>query len=202
MNIYTDKESYKYNLNILKQIAKIINDNTDMLNRLSISLDIANIKDIQYHYKDIRGKYYRVILDNICKSFGVDYHKISRWDNNNGLVFNMADSRYKPIGDMLFNLYRLMITNFTNSILDYLSINGNVANIINENDIINMFTYDTKNDKQKEVTTLLKQIIEPLNKLNKYGVKNTLFSNTQNIFINNLLNGEIIGINKDSIYKL
>ena len=56
----------------------------------------------------------------------------------------MADSRYKPIGDMLFNLYRLMIANFNNSILDYLLINGNVANIINEDDIINMFTYDTK----------------------------------------------------------
>ena len=59
-----------------------------------------------------------------------------------------------------------------------------------------------KNDKQKEITTLLKQIIEPLNKLNRYGIKNKLFTNTQNIFINNLLNGEIIGINKDSIYKL
>ena len=131
MNIYTDKESYKYNLNILKQIVKIINDNTDMLNRLSISLDIADIKDIQYHYKDIRDKYYFVILNTICQSFGVDYHKISRWDNNNGLVFNMADSRYKPIGDMLFNLYRLMIANFNNSILDYLLINGNEL-IINE----------------------------------------------------------------------
>jgi hypothetical protein len=87
---------------------------------------------------------------------------------------------------------------YDNRILDYLSITDNVATINNEEEIINLFTYDTKNDKQKEVTSLLKQIIEPLNKLQKYGIS----SNLNYMFRYDIKTGKIDHIDKDAIYRL
>jgi uncharacterized protein (UPF0297 family) len=135
----------------------------------------------------------------MVKLVGVKRNEINRYDNSNGLVFNMADKRYNPINDMLFTIYRLMkFYDYDNRILDYLSITDNVATINNEEEIINLFTYDTKNDKQKEVTSLLKQIIEPLNKLQKYGIS----SNLNYMFRYDIKTGKIDHIDKDAIYRL
>lgn len=199
MNIYTDKENCKKNIDILYQIAKLINDNTKILVKHNIQLDIEDIKELQYHYKEIINKYYYIILDNVCDNFGCKRNEISRFDNSSGLVFNMADSRFKPIKDMLFNIYRLMkYYEFDNRILDYLSISDNVATINNEEEIINLFTYDTKNDRQKEVTSLLKQIIDTLNKLQKYGIS----GNLNYLFRYDIKTGNIDHIDKDAIYSL
>jgi hypothetical protein len=85
---------------------------------------------------------------------------------------------------------------FDKEVLKHLDIKDNVATIKDKEKIINIFTYNTKNEKQQAVTKLLNGILPILNNLKGYGI-----TDITSMFYYDI-KGNIIGINKDSIYRL
>ena len=96
----------------------------------------------------------------------------------------------------------IMRYNFDVRILDYLDITDNKAKIINSSDIINLFTYETKNNRQKEVVIILNSLLPYIDKLNEFDIFTNIIKSSRNLFIRNYKTGDIIGINKDAIYDI
>lgn len=196
MNIYTDKNLSDENIAILEKLENEINKDKPILDKMNIQITANTLANIYDNYRNVLNGYYKPILENVCNQFAVDINQINRAMISDEIYFRITDKRFEPIRQIVITLKQIMSFQFDKEVLKHLDIKDNVATIKDKEKIINIFTYNTKNEKQQAVTKLLNGILPILNNLKGYGI-----TDITSMFYYDI-KGNIIGINKDSIYRL
>ena len=202
MVIYIDKELYNENMQMLQNICNEINKDKEHLNKIGFNMTTEIITELYNNYKGLRNLFYKSILNNVCDNFAINVAEINRAQLSDSYIFRIADRKFLEISDILMKYKSIMRYNFDVRILDYLDITDNKAKIINSSDIINLFTYETKNNRQKEVVIILNSLLPYIDKLNEFDIFTNIIKSSRNLFLRNYKTGDIIGINKDAIYDI
>lgn len=172
------------------EVVKIINENSEVLNKNGYSLTIEDVQMMIYDTKAFEQKAYLKSLEPICEMFGEDFDKVKTKEYRINVTDMFHKMAVKKCGWLLSIVDELRHFSYfgDNIFLNYIEIKDNIASpkLNFEQDIKEYYSHYTKNSKQVDITKALKKMQKNIDEIIKlgysgYDIKNFINWNSNEI---------------------
>lgn len=168
-----DKEETRTQIDKVIELVKIINRNTEQLNKKGYVLSLEDVYKMIYDTDTFKQKVYLQELEAICEMFGEDFNVVKTKDyifNQTDMFHKMAMKKCRYLIDIAQELKHLSFYG-DNIFINYIELNGNIASpkLNFQEEIEQYYSHYAQNDKQAKVTKKLKAVQAAIDEVMKLG---------------------------------